>query len=123
MELVEDHQSDTGEVGLRQQAAREYAFGDDLDPGFARDLAVHPHPVSDCPADLLAERRRHPRRHRPCRKPSRLEHDDRTREPGRPVQRQRCTRAFARTRRGDKYCARMRAQGCDEVGQDGIDRE
>ena len=54
VELVEDHESDPIQRGIRLDQAGQDALGEDLDPGGRADRCFMPDPVADQAADLLA---------------------------------------------------------------------
>ena len=76
MEFVEDDHGHAFEARVGLDAARENAFGHDLDPGLLRPLHVEAYGITHGPAHLLAKRFRHPARGRDSGDPPRFEHDD-----------------------------------------------
>ncbi len=76
MEFVEQHGGDAVEHRIVENEPGEDAFGDDLDPGLARDLGAEAHPQAHGFADPFAERVRHALGGRPRREPARFEHQD-----------------------------------------------
>ena len=122
VEFVEDDEAHAGELRIGLQAAGEDAFGDHLDAGPGRDLAVEPHGVAHRAAHLLAQRLGHA----PCRgarrKPARLEHDDLAAvEPGLVEEHQRHARCLAGARLGHEQGRAAAGQGRAELRDDGID--
>ena len=54
VELVEDHESDPIQRGIRLDQAGQDALGEDLDPGGRADRCLMPDPVADQAADRLS---------------------------------------------------------------------
>ena len=76
MELVEDHESDAVQGGIRLDQSGQDALGEDLDPGGRAHRRFVPDPVADQAADLLAGQCGHMTRRRPGGQAPGLEHQD-----------------------------------------------
>ena len=83
VKFVEQHCGDTLKHGIFDNAPGENTFGDDFDPGLARDFRAEAHPQADGFADPFAEIVRHALGGGARGEPPRLEHQD----TARPVRR------------------------------------
>src|SRR3546814_6893662 len=59
VKLVEDHNADAGQIGIRLQTTRQQAFSDDFDTRLVRDPAFKANLIADRFATGFAEQGRH----------------------------------------------------------------
>ena len=124
MELVEDHDAGTLEERIVLQHAHEQALGDDQDLRAIGVLALEAHVVTDFAADLDGALLGDATRSRARGQATRLEHHDLLPFGKlRVEERRRHARGLARAGRSAQHGAVVGAQGRDEVGKDGVDRE
>src|SRR5204863_9530028 len=76
VEFVEQHRHDALQLGIIEDQAREYAFGDNLNAGLRRHFGAETHAQAHGIADVLAERLRHAVRGGARRNPAWLQHED-----------------------------------------------
>ncbi len=118
MNLVEDHQTDTGQLRILLQPPRQHSLGDNLDPCVATDTPFVASLVTNEATDLGPEQRRHPLSGGPGRQSPWLEHHDATGEPRLLDQPQRGDRGLAGARRRDQECRSMVLESGRQVGED-----
>ena len=117
MEFVEQHRADILHLGIVQDAPREQAVGDHLNPRGGRNFPVHPCGETHRLAEPFPEGRRHALCGHPRRDPARLEHQDAAADNGvaaeQARQRERHARRLAGARRrgeDEPVASRKRAE-------------
>ncbi len=116
VDLVEDDETDAGQLGIGLQPTGEHALGHHLDPGGSTDVAFVARLVADEPADLGAGRVGHPASRGAGGQSARFEHHDAlTVEPRLIEERQRDQRRLA-------GAGRCHEDGTASFGQCGSDR-
>ena len=121
--LVEQHGGDAGQFLIGEDAIDEDRLGHDEDAGGGGAAAVEPGDIAGALADLLAQQLRDPLRRRARGDPARAEEEDRAIAPWLIEQRRRDGGGLACARRGDQHGRIARAQGGEQLRQDGVDRE
>ena len=112
VELVKNDEPRILQLGIVLQTPRENAFGDNLDAGFRRNLAVKPDGVAHRCADLFAKCFRHALGRCPRRKPPWFQHDDFfIAKPRTPQKLQGHPRGLAGPGLGHQDCGRAKRQG------------
>ena len=122
MEFVEDDEAGVGKFRVLLQAAGEDAFGDDLDPGAGRDLALESHGVAHRVAHAFTECGGHAPGRGAGSEAARFEHDDLlARKPRRIPERQRHAGGLA----GAGFCHQngccVGGEACGKIGDDAVD--
>jgi len=128
VEFVKQHRDDARERGIVDDHARENTFGDDLDPGLARDFRAEAHAQTDGFADRFVKIVRHARGGGACGEPARLEHQDaggwsRLLRPWLCGKDQRHPRGFAGPGRRHQHRRIIGAQSRGQFRQRGVDGE
>jgi hypothetical protein len=124
VELVEDQQTATREIGLGEESTGEDALGDDFDACGRRHSALPTDAVADETAHRLPTLRGHARGHGPRGQTSRLEHRDALPvEPPLVHQFEGNERALARSRRRGQDHYALAVQGLPQMGEGLGDRK
>ena len=124
VEFVEQHRGDAVEHRIVEDEPGENSFGDDFDPGFARDFRAEAHPQAHGFADAFAQRMRHALGGGARGEPARLEHQDAA--VFRPIlagKNERHPRRLAGAGRRHQHGRVARAQGRGQFRQRGVDRQ
>ncbi len=124
VELVEDDESHTGELGIVLQSAGQDTLRHDLDPGATARATFVPGPEADQPPHLLTHEVRHPSGGRPGGEAAGFEHHDApARQPRFVDQAQRHDGGLAGPRLRLQHCRAVPRQGVPELGDAGLDRQ
>ncbi len=123
MDLVEQHRRDARQFGIVLDARDKDPLGHHGNPRRARPLRIHPRGIAIGLADRLAGGRRHAFGGRTRGKTARREEQYLAAAPRLVEQGRRDRRGLARAGRRDEHGVAGVAQGREQTGQDGEDRE